>query len=166
MVIDKSVDPLLGRFMFVSHDQHWKDLRSTTSPAFTGSKMKQMMSLINDCTSEFIEYINSEIQNNGKVFDMKDLFRRYAANAVASTAFGFKMNTLNDKNHAFFERSYSAASLDRIQGMKFFAFQSIPNFMKFLRIPLLRQKDTEYFRKMIRENMENIVTKTKFNDQI
>lgn len=34
--IDKHIDPLLGRSMFSSNDQTWKDIRSTTSPAFTG----------------------------------------------------------------------------------------------------------------------------------
>lgn len=34
--IDKNIDPLLGRSMFASNDQNWKDIRSTTSPAFTG----------------------------------------------------------------------------------------------------------------------------------
>lgn len=34
--VDKKIDPLLGRSMFASNDQDWKDIRSTTSPAFTG----------------------------------------------------------------------------------------------------------------------------------
>lgn len=34
--IDKEVDPLLARSMFATNDQDWKDIRSTTSPAFTG----------------------------------------------------------------------------------------------------------------------------------
>lgn len=36
--IDKNLDPLLGRSMFASNDQNWKDIRSTTSPAFTGNE--------------------------------------------------------------------------------------------------------------------------------
>lgn len=34
--MDKNIDPLLGRSMFATNDQDWKDLRSVTSPAFTG----------------------------------------------------------------------------------------------------------------------------------
>lgn len=34
--IDKHIDPLLARSMFATKDKHWKDIRSTTSPAFTG----------------------------------------------------------------------------------------------------------------------------------
>lgn len=58
VTIDKSVDSILSRTLLVVKDQVWKNYRSITSPAFTGSKMKQMMGLINECTAELVEKIN------------------------------------------------------------------------------------------------------------
>ncbi|XP_037033430.1 probable cytochrome P450 9f2 [Bradysia coprophila] len=153
--IDKEVDPLLGRSMFATNDQDWKDIRSTTSPAFTGSKMRQMLSLINECTFDLCDNIKNEIQNkHSDTFDLKELMQRFVANTIASTAFGFKMNSFQDKDNEFYKHGYSAANLDGIKGMKFFAFQSIPKIMNFFKIRMMHEKDTEYFRSMIRQNMK------------
>lgn len=117
--------------------------------------MRQMMTLVNECSLDLCENIRNEIQRtNDDIFNLKDVLQRYVANTIASTAFGFKLNTFQDKNNEFFKHGYSAANLDGIQGLKFFAFQSIPKFMNFFRVKLMHQKDTEYFRSMIRENMK------------
>jgi len=152
--VDKNVEPILGRSMFMSHGQDWKDLRSITSPAFTGSKMRQMMQLLNECTSDLCENIKMEMANNDKIFDIKDLFKRYVTNTIASSAFGFKINSLKDRNNEFYKRGASAASFEGFQGAKMFAFLSIPKFMKLFKIPFMLKKDVEYFRSMIRDNMK------------
>lgn len=153
--MDKNIDPLLGRSMFATKDQDWKDLRSVTSPAFTGSKMRQMMTLINECTFALCENIkNSTKRTNNNAFDMKELLQRYVADTIASTAFGFEVNSFKDKNNDFYKHGFSAANLDGIQGLKFFGYQSIPGLMKFFKIKLMYQKDIDYFRSMIRQNMK------------
>lgn len=117
--------------------------------------MRQMMTLVNECTLDLCENIKDEInKTNNNTFDMKQMLQMYVANTIASTAFGFKVNTYEDKENEFFKHGYSAANLDGIQGMKFFAFQSIPKIMKFFKVPLMHQKDTDYFRSMIRQNMK------------
>lgn len=152
--VDKKIEPLMGRSMFLSRGQDWKDLRSMTSPAFTGSKMKQMMLLLNECSTDLCENIKTAAANNGKIFDMKNLFQRYVANTIASSAFGFKINSFEDPNNEFYQRGCSASNISGIQGLKLFAFQSIPSFMKFFKIQMLSTDDVEYFRKMVRENMK------------
>lgn len=113
------------------------------------------MTLVNECTFELCENIKNKIQHtNNDTFDLKELLQRYVANTIASTAFGFKVNTFEDKNNEFFKHGYSAANFDGIQGMKFFAFQSIPKIMNFFKVRLMYQKDSDYFRSMIRENMK------------
>ncbi len=122
---------------------------------FSGSKMRQMMTLVNECTSNLCENIKNEIQQTkSDTFDLKNLLQRYVANTIASTAFGFKLDTFQDKDNEFYKHGYSAANLDGIQGMKFFAFQSIPKIMNFLKVRMMYQSDTDYFRSMIRENMK------------
>lgn len=39
---DESMDTLFGNSLFFMRGQKWRDMRSTLSPAFTGSKMKHM----------------------------------------------------------------------------------------------------------------------------
>lgn len=114
------------------------------------------MSLVNECTSELCDNIKNEMQNSRQsgIFDLKELMQRYVANTIASTAFGFKLNSFQDKNNEFYKRGFSAANLDGIQGLKFFAFQSIPKIMNFFKIRLMREEDSKFFRSMIRQNMK------------
>lgn len=117
--------------------------------------MRQMVTLVNDCTFELCAHLKNEItRTNHNTFDMKDVLQRYVANTIASTAFGFTLNSYEDKDNDFFKHGYSASNLDGIQGMKFFAFQSIPKIMNFFKISLMHQHDTDYFRSMIRQNMK------------
>lgn len=121
--VEQESDPLIGRSMFATRNQQWKDVRSTVSPAFTGSKMRLMMQLVTECASEVCEYIESEMKNDILELNFKDLASRFVANSVATSAFGFKVNTLKDRENEFYERGYSAANLSTI---KFFAFLAFP----------------------------------------
>lgn len=149
--VEQESDPLIGRSMFATRNQQWKDVRSTVSPAFTGSKMRLMMQLVTECASEVCEYIESEMKNGILELNFKDLASRFVANSVATSAFGFKVNTLKDRENEFYERGYSAANLSTI---KFFAFSSIPNIMNFFKAKMLKEQDVDYFRNMIRTNMQ------------
>lgn len=91
-------------------------------------------------------------KNHHQAFDMNHLFQRTVANIIGSTAFGLKLNSLKDENE-FFENTHSAIDVNIIQILKFLAIQSIPNIMHFLKIPILHQKHAQYFRNMIRQNM-------------
>lgn len=149
--VEQKSDPLIGRSMFATQDQQWKDIRASVSPAFTGSKMRLMMQLIAECATEVREYIDSEMNNGILVLNFKDLTSRFVANSVANCAFGFKVNTLKDRENEFYERGYSAANLSTI---KFFAFSSIPKIMNFFKVKMLKIEDVDYFRNMIRTNMQ------------
>lgn len=149
--VEQKSDPLIGRSMFATQGQQWRDMRATVSPAFTGSKMRLMMQLVTECAIEVCEYIDSEISNGMLELNFKDLASRFVANSVATCAFGFKVNTLKDRENEFYERGYSAANLS---ALKFFAFSSIPKVMNFFKVKMLKREDVEYFRNMIRTNMQ------------
>lgn len=149
--VEVKSDPLIGRSMFATRDQQWKDVRSTVSPAFTGSKMRQMMQLVTECTTELCEHIKGEMENGLLELSFKDIAQRFVANSVASSAFGLKVNTLKDRDNEFYERGYSAANLSIL---KFFAFSSIPRVMNFFKVKMLKKIDVDYFRNMIRKNMQ------------
>lgn len=130
-------------------------MRYTMCIKFLGSKMRQMMTLINECTFDLCENIKNKTKHtNNNVFDVKDLLQRYVADTIASTAFGFKVNSFEDKENEFYKHGFSAANLNGIQGIKFLGYQSIPGLMKFFKIQMMHQKDIDYFRSMICQNMK------------
>ena len=77
--IDENIEPMFGRGLFSMRDQRWKDMRSTLSPAFTGSKMRNMFSLVDDCSINTINYLLKEANGKPLAIEMKDFFTRQVA---------------------------------------------------------------------------------------
>lgn len=118
--IKQESDALFSRTLLVTKDQQWKDARGHVSPAFTGSKMRLMFSLITQCSNDFCGYLKNEIQSEGIVYDFKDLMQRYIANTIGSCAFGLDINSLRNRDIEFLTRSLEVADFDGLKGFKFF----------------------------------------------
>ena len=152
--------PLLGRTLFFRKDQEWKDMRSTLSPAFTGNKMRMMFDLIQDSTLEFCKVIkkksveNVEGQENG-VYNLKDIFSRYANDIIATTAFGLKVNSVVDKENELSKAGKMLTDFSGIQGIKVFLFDVMPRVMKALGIQFLERKTEDFFRDMVLSTMNH-----------
>lgn len=101
--IDDKVDQLFGNSLFMLTGEKWRDMRATLSPAFTGSKMRQMFDLVSDCGYDMTDYFKDQVAT-GKQQDheMKELFSRYANDVIASAAFGIKVNSFKNKENEFF----------------------------------------------------------------
>lgn len=77
--LDKELDPLMGRILMSMSNQEWRDMRGTLSPLFTGSKMRQMLALMIECTNDFNTSARNQMsksKTNALEFDMMDLMMR------------------------------------------------------------------------------------------
>lgn len=81
----------------------WRHMRATLSPAFTGSKMRQMFELVSQCADGVAQHF-LKVSADGPVIqaEMKDLFSRYANDVIASCAFGIKIDSFADPTNDFF----------------------------------------------------------------
>eukprot|EP00058_Branchiostoma_floridae_P022571 XP_002608061.1 hypothetical protein BRAFLDRAFT_75013 [Branchiostoma floridae] len=61
-----------SRQVFQLRDEDWKNVRVTLTPAFSGSKLKQMMAALNSCADQLVENLNSFVTTN-ESFDVKDI---------------------------------------------------------------------------------------------
>lgn len=68
-------------------------MRATLSPAFTGSKMRQMFQLIVECSEEATAIMLKEASNGQYVPEMKDICTRFTNDVIATSAFGIKVQT-------------------------------------------------------------------------
>lgn len=66
-------DPMMGRALLVMRDEKWRRMRSTISPAFTGSKMRLMHSLIVETSKDFIASLGKNVDAGVNEFDAKAL---------------------------------------------------------------------------------------------
>ena len=44
-------------------DQRWREMRNTLSPAFTGSKMRNMFQFFDKCGEQMVEYVEKQLKN-------------------------------------------------------------------------------------------------------
>lgn len=155
--IDEHVEPLFGRSLFFMRDNKWKRMRTTLSPAFTGSKMRLLYSLITDCTEEFVNFLNKMQSNNNNKpieIELKDLFTRFTSDAIASCAFGLNVNSVKDKTNEFYKMGRKITNFDGIKGLKFFGYASMPAVMRFFKIAMIDKSDATYFRDIVLKTFE------------
>ena len=88
-------DPLFANALVLLTGQKWKDMRATLSPAFTGSKIRNMFSLIGVCT------IKTQLYGENNMFDKKDFFSKFTVDMIATCAFGIEVNSFKNPENDF-----------------------------------------------------------------
>uniref|UniRef100_A0A182KH02 Cytochrome P450 n=1 Tax=Anopheles christyi TaxID=43041 RepID=A0A182KH02_9DIPT len=152
--LDEDHDPLFGRALFAMRDSRWRNMRTVLSPAFTGSKMRLMFGLITSYCEGAVRTIRSEMGPDGTgELEMKELFRRFGNDIVATCAFGIEINSFRDRTNPFFTLGKELTNLEGVQGLKFLAFSSFPRIMRALRLRLFSKKMTSFFRHVVMDTI-------------
>lgn len=154
--LDKQLDPLLGRTLFSMKNQPWRDMRSTMSPLFTGSKMRFMLTLIIERVRDFNAYIRDDIvaktKTNGQEYNMMDLMMRLTSDIIGSTAFGLDMNTLKEPNNEFYKMGKEIAyAIMNVKALFVIAFPTVAGWLK---IKIVNDQHDNFFRSIIHNSIE------------
>lgn len=165
--IDVAHEPLMGRSMFMARDQHWRQLRSLISPAFTGSKMRLMLTLVGECTQGFMAHLERDLAGQSRVIDVLDVARRYTSDTIATAAFGLEVNSLENPDNEFYKMGNSVSDFNGVQGLKFLGYSGFPGLMKLLRIPFFNTKQSKFIRSLVHDTIAHREqSKLRRNDMI
>ncbi|XP_035788121.1 probable cytochrome P450 9f2 [Anopheles albimanus] len=153
---DPNSSALFGKTLVGLQDQKWRDMRATLSPAFTGSKMRQMFELIVECSVQMVKYYEGEIRTKGgpQEHEMKDVFTRFANDVIATCAFGIKVDSLRNADNEFYMNGKKMMAFNRpivlvkVIGMRFF-----PKLMDRLGLDLFDREQNRYFSEIIRDTV-------------
>lgn len=123
---------LLSNSLFFMQNEKWRDMRNTLSPAFTGSKMRQMFKLILVEIEDSMNYLESQIKDlhleeSGMELDVKDFTLRFAVDVIASTAFGLQVNSFKEKENEFFTKAQKTVNFSKLQLLKLMTIELLPN---------------------------------------
>lgn len=125
------MDNLFGSSLFSMRDARWKDMRSTLSPAFTGSKMRQMFQLMDIVAKEAVDCLKrDDIPEDGIELDMKDYCTRFTNDVIASTAFGLQVNSFKDRENQFYLMGKKLTTFTALMNLKFLLFQTAQKLFK------------------------------------
>ncbi|EDW59415.1 probable cytochrome P450 9f2 [Drosophila virilis] len=141
--------------LFLMRDARWKDMRSTLSPAFTGSKMRQMFQLIDIVAKEAVDCLKRDhVPESGIELDTKDYCSRFTNDVIASTAFGLQVNSFKDRDNTFYIMGKRMTSFSALQNLKFLMFTTAKRLFKLLKIPLFDRKSVDYLVRLVLDAMK------------
>lgn len=100
--VDKNVDRLFGRHIFVLKGEEWKAMRANITPAFTSGKMKAIYPLLEETGKNLVNFVKNQKEClNGNGYEAKELCVRFTLNNVASCAFGLEGKCFEEENSFF-----------------------------------------------------------------
>lgn len=142
-------DALFGNTLFAMKDQKWKDMRATLTPAYTGSKLRALFELIREVAEESVANLKEELKNGLSDVDCRDYFTRYANDVIASTAFGFKINSMHEKDNQFFKMGHTITNFGAFLMAKLFFLMNFPSLSKLLKIRLISKEQNDYYMNLV-----------------
>ncbi|XP_019875695.2 cytochrome P450 9e2-like isoform X2 [Aethina tumida] len=135
--------------------QQWKNMRATLSPSFTSSKMKDMFTLISECAHDFVEHFKNNHNQHIITIEMKDAFTRFANDVIATTAFGIKVNSLEDRTNKFYVMGKDITNFSNFwRGMKLLGYFAFPMLFKLLKVKVFSKDVTMFFKSLILETIK------------
>ncbi|KAF7400443.1 hypothetical protein HZH66_005627 [Vespula vulgaris] len=152
--IDSEHDPLFGKALFSLRGNEWRETRTMLSPAFTLSKLKGMLKLMNECGADFTNYIYN-MPKDKRTMEMKDVFTRYTNDVIATCAFGISINSMRDRDNDFYVLGREATNFDTIKTLKFVLMRSFPRVSKLFKLRLIPGKISNFFEKVVKEVIDN-----------
>uniref|UniRef100_A0A1I8PBH4 Cytochrome P450 n=1 Tax=Stomoxys calcitrans TaxID=35570 RepID=A0A1I8PBH4_STOCA len=152
-------DNMFGNSLFLMEDDRWRDMRNTLSPAFTGSKMRQMFQLILQSIHEAMTYLkeyqmDEETSVEGFEMDVKDFTTRLTNDIIASTAFGLEVNSFRDKDNEFYKKAMYIMSFPPWIQIKLMFTMIFPTLSKYLNVNIFGKEYTDYFTNLVFDVMK------------
>lgn len=131
-------------------------MRATLSPAFTGSKMRQMFDLVSECGAEMAQTFLKRAETGSVDCEMKDVFSKYTNDVISSTAFGYKVNSFENENNEFYQSGKKFLQFGSPkQAFKLVMILLVPKIASFFKMSLVGSKVTTFFRSLVLDTMEH-----------
>lgn len=147
---------MFAKTLLALKGQKWKDMRSTLSPAFTGSKMRQMFEFVNVVGEQTSKALLDDIKGGGKnCFEFKPLAMKFTVDVIASSAFGIAIDSFKDPGNDFYRIASKVTNFGSFKvGLKVAGFALFPKIMQFFNVSLLDPESCDFFEKAITETMK------------
>uniref|UniRef100_A0A1B0CAG6 Cytochrome n=1 Tax=Lutzomyia longipalpis TaxID=7200 RepID=A0A1B0CAG6_LUTLO len=155
-------DLLFSRSLVKLSGTEWKDMRSTLSPAFTGSKLRTMFMFMTECCNSSVQYLEESANGKPMLMDMTDMFCRFTADIFGTCIFGIRVDSFRNPNNDFYLNGKKSVDFSGLRGLRTFFMGNFPKFTNFFGITSCEKNNANYFRNLIWDTIhqregENIV---------
>ncbi|XP_022913723.2 cytochrome P450 9e2-like [Onthophagus taurus] len=152
-LLPESSETIWTKNILLTQDDDWRQVRVALTPNFTSNKMKLMFGIIFETTNTYVKHFQNL---NDKVYEveLKDLMTRYAIDIISTIAFGFKCDSINDKNNEFYIKGVDLGRLDFKRVLKFFAFDLFPTLSNLIKIKVFPRSLSSFFENIIKTTIK------------
>ncbi|XP_014769936.2 cytochrome P450 3A4 [Octopus bimaculoides] len=95
--------------VMMARDEHWKFLRVTLSPCYTGKQLKGMTMLMKKPTENLLK-IFSKFSESGQECNVQDAFSKYTLDNIAAVGFGVEINSSEQGGHPLVKNALSVVN--------------------------------------------------------
>ncbi|XP_043284697.1 cytochrome P450 9e2-like [Venturia canescens] len=151
---DLDSESLFSKNLFALRGEKWKEVRTLLSPAFTGSKMKNMFELMSTCGNNFVEHLVNVSLDKSNIVNSKDIFTRFSNDVIATCAFGINIDSMKYPSNEFYMLGKDATNFSALRGLKLVLVRMFPLLKKLLGGTFVSPKVESFFENIIRETIE------------
>ncbi|XP_053676481.1 probable cytochrome P450 9f2 [Anopheles nili] len=148
-------DPLLARSLFFTNGATWHHHRSGLSPAFTGSKMKNMFGLLSKSAGDAMQRLVLYARRKPFTMELRDLYSRLGNDAMTSISFGVEVDSLTDRDNEFFHKGKRLAKVDGLTGLKLLMSTILPGMLRLFRLGILYKDVNEFYLEAVSTNIRH-----------
>lgn len=154
--------------LFLIKNPAWKVLRTKLTPIFTSGKLKRMFELMLEVGDDLSTYLNSlSLEGNGKDMEMKDLCANFTTDMIGTTAYGLRVNSINNPDTVFRKYGREIFTFDLSRAIEFLSIFFLPSSVPYLRCKFFGRRGTQFLRSAFWDTINHrIETKAKRNDLI
>lgn len=148
------IDKLLKKNIFaITAKDGWYELRGALTPFFSGSKLRRWFALMQMCSKQILDYLNC-CENTENV-NMRHIFERYSNDVIGIASLGVASNSILDTDNAFFHGCKALNDFWGMKGIPYVVYSLCPRLLPIIAPGLLKSKVTDFFLRVIRENMHS-----------
>ncbi|XP_021705929.1 probable cytochrome P450 28a5 [Aedes aegypti] len=140
---DSKADPLLARNPFFLDGEEWRSKRAQITPAFTNSRLKALLPIMDNICNNMVSYIDRHIPNGP--IESKELSAKYTTDVVSSCIFGAEGGSLTsdrseirEMGNALFQQTFMFIVLAVISSIA-------PILKRFVKLSLIPKSIENYF---------------------
>ncbi|KAJ8984451.1 hypothetical protein NQ317_012515 [Molorchus minor] len=152
--LDKEVDPLLGRNLFVLKDAEWKRERERSTPGFSSARIKAVFPLVERVSEKMVEYVENEIRLSGNFLNVKEVCTRFTCDNVAVCAFGLEGRCFEESNSEFRELGQKFVAPSSMEGIKFGLSLIVPNLTSLFSLKIVPKEVDDKLLKIVSQTVE------------
>ncbi|EAT43558.1 AAEL005006-PA [Aedes aegypti] len=143
---DEKLDPLLAHNPFMVSGERWKKSRQLLTPIFTGSKMKQLFPIMDEISSQFVDFVGRQC---GREVEAKSISAAYTTQNVAGCAFSLDADCFNNPNSEWRVMGKKIFQPTLLAGIKFMLMLFVPSVTWFIPVPFLPKEVDRWMRKLV-----------------